>query len=129
MKDLRPRVEGTPKTVKPTNDPQDTGLVVKNKDDKTPTKVTAKDEDGQDVPVTVDPETGKVSVTPGTKVDGPITVTVEDKDLPDGKQTFEVPVEGHEKGRDDNGSDKTQADSNGSSSFQLRRLQWLTKTT
>ncbi|WIW74351.2 Rib/alpha-like domain-containing protein [Aerococcus tenax] len=103
-------VEGEPKTVKPTNDPQDTGLVVKNKDDKTPTKVTAKDEDGQDVPVTVDPETGKVSVTPGTKVDGPITVTVEDKDLPDGKQTFEVPVEGHEKGRDDNGSDKTQAD-------------------
>ncbi|WP_258113494.1 Rib/alpha-like domain-containing protein [Aerococcus urinae] len=103
-------VEGTPKTVKPTNDSQDTGLVVKNKDDKTPTKVTAKDEDGQDVPVTVDPETGKVSVTPGTKVDGPITVTVEDKDLPEGKQSFEVPVEGHEKGRDDNGSDKTQAD-------------------
>ncbi|MCY3057606.1 Rib/alpha-like domain-containing protein [Aerococcus urinae] len=103
-------VEGTPKTVKPTNDPQDTGLVVKNKDDKTPTKVTAKDEDGQDVPVTVDPETGKVSVTPGTNVDGPITVTVEDKDLPDGKQSFEVPVEGHEKGRDDNKSGKTQAD-------------------
>ncbi|MDK7272728.1 hypothetical protein, partial [Actinotignum schaalii] len=41
---------------------------------------------------------------------GPITVTVEDKDLPDGKQTFEVPVEGHEKGRDDNHSGKTQAD-------------------
>ncbi|MDK7119541.1 hypothetical protein QP398_10475, partial [Streptococcus oralis] len=55
-------VEGEPKTVKPTNDLQDTGLVVKNQDDKTPTKVTAKDEDGQDVPVTVDPETGKVSV-------------------------------------------------------------------
>ncbi len=103
-------VEGEPKTVKPTNDPQDTGLVVKNRDDKTPTKVTAKDEDGQDVPVTVDPETGKVSVTPGTKVDGPITVTVEDKDLPEGKQSFEVPVEGHEKGRDDNNSGKTQAD-------------------
>ncbi|MCY3030636.1 Rib/alpha-like domain-containing protein [Aerococcus sp. Group 1] len=103
-------VEGTPKTVKPTNDPQDTGLVVKNKDDKTPTKVTAKDEDGQDVPVTVDPTTGKISVTPGTKVDGPITVTVEDKDLPAGKQDFVVPVEGHEAGRDDNGSDKTQAD-------------------
>ncbi|WP_432627113.1 LPXTG cell wall anchor domain-containing protein [Aerococcus urinae] len=103
-------VEGSPKTVKPTNDPQDTGLVVKNQDDKTPTKVTAKDEDGQDVPVTVDPTTGKVSVTPGTKVDGPITVTVEDKDLPEGKQNFVVPVEGHEAGRDDNGTDKTQAD-------------------
>ncbi|MDK6680524.1 Rib/alpha-like domain-containing protein [Aerococcus sp. UMB8608] len=103
-------VEGTPKTVKPTADPQDTGLVVKNQDDKTPTKVTAKDEDGQDVPVTVDPTTGKVSVTPGTKVDGPITVTVEDKDLPAGKQDFVVPVEGHEAGRDDNGTDKTQAD-------------------
>ncbi|MHA6654637.1 Rib/alpha-like domain-containing protein [Aerococcus urinae] len=103
-------VEGTPQTVKPTNDPQDTGLVVKNQDDKTPTKVTAKDEDGNNVPVTVDPTTGKVSVTPGTKVDGPITVTVEDKDLPEGKQDFVVPVEGHEAGRDDNGSDKTQAD-------------------
>ncbi|MDK8503413.1 Rib/alpha-like domain-containing protein, partial [Aerococcus sp. UMB1112A] len=103
-------VEGTPKTVKPSKDPQDTGLVVKNQDDKTPTKVTAKDEDGQDVPVTVDPATGKVSVTPGTKVDGPITVTVEDKDLPGGKQDFVVPVEGHEAGRDDNGTDKTQAD-------------------
>ncbi|OFN01647.1 hypothetical protein HMPREF2626_07255, partial [Aerococcus sp. HMSC062A02] len=103
-------VEGTPKPVKPTNDPQDTGLVVKNQDDKTPTTVTAKDEDGNNVPVTVDPETGKVSVTPGTKVDGPITVTVEDKDLPEGKQDFVVPVEGHEAGRDDNGTDKTQAD-------------------
>ncbi|MGX6486492.1 MAG: Rib/alpha-like domain-containing protein [Aerococcus sanguinicola] len=103
-------VEGTPKTVKPTDEPQDTGLIVKNQDDKTPTTVTAKDEDGNNVPVTVDPETGKVSVTPGTKVDGPITVTVEDKDLPEGKQNFVVPVEGHEAGRDDNGTDKTQAD-------------------
>ncbi|MGX7107691.1 LPXTG cell wall anchor domain-containing protein, partial [Hutsoniella sourekii] len=44
-------------------------------------------------------------VTPGTNVDGPITVIVEDPDLPGGKVEIEVPVNGHEKGRDDNGSD------------------------
>ncbi|MGV0343451.1 hypothetical protein ACUY3P_03915, partial [Corynebacterium lehmanniae] len=46
-------------------------------------------------------------VTPGEDVDGPITVTVEDPDLDGGKQDVEVEVNGHEKGVDDNGSDKT----------------------
>ncbi|MGV0372908.1 hypothetical protein ACUY2A_05910, partial [Corynebacterium pilbarense] len=44
---------------------------------------------------------------PGEDVDGPINVTVEDPDLDGGKQDVEVEVNGHEKGRDDNGSDKT----------------------
>ncbi|MFN0603151.1 Rib/alpha-like domain-containing protein [Facklamia hominis] len=95
------------KPVKPTDDKQDTGVKVENKDDDT--KISAKDEDGKDIPVEID-EDGKVIVTPGTDVDGPITVVVEDPDLPGGKVEIEVPVEGHEKGRDDNGSDKTIAD-------------------
>ncbi|WP_230309008.1 hypothetical protein, partial [Corynebacterium hiratae] len=76
---------------------------VENKDDDT--KISAKDEDGNDVPVKID-EDGKVIVTPGEDVDGPITVVVEDPDLPNGKTEIEVPVNGHEKDRDDNGSDE-----------------------
>ena len=91
-------VESAPKTVNPTDESQDSGITVKNKDDDT--KVTAKDEDGKDVPVTVGDD-GKISLTPGKDVDGPITVTIEDKDLPTGKAEVEVPVKGHQKGRDD----------------------------
>ncbi|MCI6000890.1 MAG: LPXTG cell wall anchor domain-containing protein, partial [Finegoldia magna] len=68
------------------------------------TKISAKDEDGKDIPVEID-ENGNVIVTPGTDVDGPITVTIEDPDLPGGKKEIEVPVEGHEKGKDDNNSE------------------------
>ena len=89
--------------VDPTDDEQGTGIVVKNKDDDT--KVTAKDEDGKDVQVTVDPETGEVKVTPGENVDGPITVTITDPDLPNGSVDVKVPVNGHEENRDDNNSD------------------------
>ncbi|MCI7238891.1 MAG: hypothetical protein MR512_04575, partial [Anaerococcus sp.] len=92
------------KPVDPTDQEQETGIVITNPDDDT--KVSAKDEDGNDVPVVID-ENGNVIVTPGTNVDGPITVTIEDPDLPGGKVEIEVPVEGHEKGRDDNNSDKT----------------------
>ncbi|MDK7187637.1 LPXTG cell wall anchor domain-containing protein, partial [Facklamia hominis] len=99
--------ESGKKSVKPTDDKQDTGVKVTNPDKDT--KVKAKDEDGKDIPAEID-EDGKVIVTPGTDVDGPITVVVEDPDLPGGKVEIEVPVEGHEKGRDDNGSDKTIAD-------------------
>ena len=97
------KVGGDVKPVKPTDDKQDTGIKVENPDDDT--KVTAKDEDGKDVPVEIDKD-GNVIVTPGTNVDGPITVTIEDPDLPGGKVEIEVPVEGHEKGKDDNNSDK-----------------------
>lgn len=41
-------------------------------------------------------------VTPGTDVDGPITVT--DPNLPNGAVEVEVPVDGHSKNADDNGS-------------------------
>ena len=95
------------KPVKPTDDKQDTGVKVTNPDKDT--KVTAKDEDGKDVPAEID-ENGNIVVTPGKDVDGPIDVTVEDPDLPGGKVEIEVEVEGHKKGQDDNGSDKTTAD-------------------
>ena len=90
------------KPVNPTDDAQDTGIIVKNKDGDT--KISAKDEDGKDVTVAVNPKTGEIIVKPGKNVDGPITVVVEDSDLPGGKKVIEVPVKGHEKGRDDNGS-------------------------
>lgn len=46
-------------------------------------------------------------MTPGTDVDGPITVTISDPELPGGKKVVVVPVKGHAAGRDDNGSDAT----------------------
>ena len=94
--------------VKPTDDAQDTGIIVKNEDKDT--KISAKDEDGKDVPVAVNPNTGEIIVKPGKNVDGPITVVVEDSDLPGGKKVIEVPVKGHEKGRDDNGSNSGKDD-------------------
>lgn len=87
--------------VNPTNDSQDTGIVVTNPG--TDTKVSAKDEDGKYVPAEIDSR-GNVIVTPGTNVDGPITVTIKDSDLPYGRKVIEVPVVGHRAGRDDNGS-------------------------
>ena len=101
-------VDGTPKPVDPTDEKQGTGVKVNNPDKDT--KVSAKDEDGKDVPAVINPETGEIEVTPGEDVDGPIIVTVEDEDLPEGKTEVEVPVNGHEKDRDDNGSDKTTVD-------------------
>ncbi|AIJ34260.1 hypothetical protein [Corynebacterium imitans] len=95
------------KPVDPTDDPQDSGVKVTNPDEDT--KVSATDEDGKDVPAEID-ENGNVIVTPGEDVDGPITVVVEDPDLPDGKVEIEVPVNGHEKDRDDNGSEETPGD-------------------
>ncbi|MFR9828125.1 hypothetical protein ACL1FH_11430, partial [Corynebacterium striatum] len=89
------------KPVKPTDEKQDTGIKVTNPDKDT--KVSATDEDGNKVPAEID-ENGNVVVTPGKNVDGPINVVVEDPDLEGGKTTTEVPVEGHEKDRDDNNS-------------------------
>ncbi|NVF12560.1 hypothetical protein HV819_11415, partial [Anaerococcus sp. AGMB00486] len=100
-------VEGEPTKVNPTDEEQKTGLTVKNQDETTPTTVTAKDEDGTEIPVKVDSKTGEIKVTPGTNVDGPITVTIQDDDFktednPKGEITKEVPVTGHTKGVDDN---------------------------
>ena len=102
--------ESGKKLVDPTDEKQDTGVKIVNPDDEI--KVSAKDEDGKDVPVEID-ENGNVHVTPGTDVDGPITVTVEDPDLDGGKQDVEVEVNGHKKGVDDNDSDKTTVDESG----------------
>ncbi|MDU5807393.1 MAG: copper amine oxidase N-terminal domain-containing protein, partial [Peptoniphilus harei] len=95
------KVTGDVKPVDPTDDPQDTGINVENPDKDT--NISAKDEDGKDIPVEID-ENGNVIVTPGEDVDGPITVVIEDKDLPGGKVEVEVPVIGHAMCRDDNGS-------------------------
>ncbi|WP_195852860.1 Rib/alpha-like domain-containing protein [Aerococcus tenax] len=97
-------VEGQPTTVKPDGTEQEIGLTVSNQDESTPTSVSAKDEDGQDVPATID-ENGNIKVTPSDNVDGPIAVTVSDDDLPGGSQEYTVPVENHAANQDDNGSD------------------------
>ncbi|PAT08236.1 putative Ig domain-containing protein [Corynebacterium hadale] len=105
-----------PNTVKPTDESQQTGVKVNKPDAET--KVTASDEDGNDIPVEVD-EDGNISVTPGEKVDGPITVTIEDPDLDGGKATAEVPVEGHTKGQDDNGDGKPAGESDGKTTVEV----------
>ncbi|MBS4457031.1 YPDG domain-containing protein, partial [Aerococcaceae bacterium zg-A91] len=91
-------VEGTPKTVKPTNEPQDTGLKIKNPSDET--NVTAKDKDGNPVEVGSGKD-GEILVKPKEKVNGPITVTVTDPDLPGGQKEFTVPVSEPEKSESD----------------------------
>lgn len=78
------------KPVDPTNQKQGTGIVVTNPDDTT--TVSAKDANGNDVTPVINKETGEIEVTPGTNVTGPITVTVTDSDLPEGKKDIEVPV-------------------------------------
>ncbi|MDK6836878.1 hypothetical protein, partial [Klebsiella pneumoniae] len=78
------------KPVDPTEDKQGTGIIVNNPDKDT--KVSAKDEDGKDIPFVINPDTGEIEVTPGKDVDGPINVVVEDPDLTVGKVKVEVPV-------------------------------------
>ncbi|WP_288962048.1 Rib/alpha-like domain-containing protein [uncultured Peptoniphilus sp.] len=78
------------KPVDPTDQKQRTGIVVTNLDEKT--TVSAKDANGKDVTPVINKETGEIEVTPGTDVTGPITVTVTDSDLPEGKKDIEVPV-------------------------------------
>ena len=97
-------VEGidNPSEVQPNGKEQSTGVKVNNPEG---TTVTATDEDGNKVDARIDAD-GNVVVTPGTNVDGPIKVTIEDEDLPNGQVEVEVPVADHAKGVDDNGSDK-----------------------
>lgn len=102
------KVVGSPSEVLPTDEPQDSGLRVENKT--LDTRVRAIDEDGNDIPVVTIDSDGRVSVTPGIRVDGPITLTIDDPDLRDGKVVYEIPVRGHAKGKDDNNSDRTNAD-------------------
>ena len=79
--------------VDPTDEKQGTGIRVINPDDET--KITAKDADGKPIPAELG-ENGEIFVTPGKDVTGPVTVTVEDPDLPGGKQDIDVPVRGDE---------------------------------
>ena len=78
------------KPVDPTGQKQGTEIVVTNPDETT--TVTAKDKDGNNVPAEINKVTGEIEVTPGTDATGPITVTVTDSDLPEGKKDIEVPV-------------------------------------
>ena len=78
------------KPVAPTGKEQNTGIKVTHQD--SDTKVTAKDKDGKDVPAKID-DNGNVVVTPGKDVKGPITVTIDDPELPGGKVKVQVPVE------------------------------------
>ena len=100
-------VSGNPTRVDSTDEPQDTGLIIRNNDETTPTKIKAVDEDNNKLEVTVDTTTGRILVKPGTNVDGPITVTVQDDDFiteenPEGIKEFTLMVQGHEQGKDDN---------------------------
>lgn len=101
-----PSIGGNPLPVFPDDQEQDTGLSLE--DGTEDTEVTARDEDGQDIPVNVD-EDGNISVTPGFNVDGPITVIVTDPSLLFPIEV-EVPVFGHEGGRDDNNSGDVSTD-------------------
>ncbi|EGS31636.1 hypothetical protein HMPREF9130_1187 [Peptoniphilus sp. oral taxon 375 str. F0436] len=78
------------KPVDPTDQKQGTGIIVTNPD-KT-TTVSAKDANDKVVTPVINKETGEIEVTPGKDAKGPITVTVTDSDLPEGKKEIEVPV-------------------------------------
>lgn len=85
------------KPVNPTNEVQGTGVVIKNPKG---TTVIAKDEDGKNVPAMINPD-GEIVVEPGYDVDGPIEVTIKDKN---GKviKVLYIDILGHSKGVDDN---------------------------
>ncbi|MFR8505825.1 MAG: stalk domain-containing protein [Peptoniphilus sp.] len=85
------------KPVNPTNEVQGTGVVIKNPKG---TTVIAKDEDGKNVPAMINPD-GEIVVEPGYDVDGPIEVTIKDKN---GKviKILYIDILGHSKGVDDN---------------------------
>ncbi|MBF6625921.1 YSIRK-type signal peptide-containing protein [Aerococcaceae bacterium zg-BR9] len=82
-------VEGTPKAVKPSDKPQDTGIVIKNAGQKT--NVTAIDETGKRLSVASGQE-GQVLVIPGKDAKGTIKLTVTNPDLPDGEKEFTIPI-------------------------------------
>ena len=85
------------KPVEPTNENQGTGIIVNNPQGST---ITAEDEDGRYVPVSIDPITGEIRVYPESDVDGPIKVTITDKD--GNVRVIYIDVIGHAMGRDDN---------------------------
>lgn len=68
---------------------QDSGIVIKNLNDKT--KITVRYRNGRIPEYRIDEE-GRLFVTPGKDVKGPITVIIEDERLEEGKKTFVLPL-------------------------------------
>ena len=86
-------VDGSnPTPVAPNGEEQGTGVIIKDKDDKTPTDVTVTDKNGKTITPTIDPGTGEIKVTPPEGTEGPLKVVITDKDLLEGETTVEVPV-------------------------------------
>lgn len=100
-------IGGSAGTVKPTDAAQPSGLTVSNRDRGT-ISFSAVDEDGQEVKLTFgtkdDDGAEPILLTPGTNVDGPITLSYEHPAL-DEPRTHSVGVEGHAAGVDDNDSE------------------------
>lgn len=113
-------LSGSPKTLNPQDLFQDTGIKIKNRD-QTDTSILIVDED----PKYLQPEfrtnpdgSESIWINPTANVDGPITLTIKDKDLvsdtnPDGQVTYTINIDGHSKGVDDNQSNKLEIDSIG----------------
>lgn len=83
------------------NRSQSTGIVIAG--DGGATEITAVDEDGQELRVSVN-NNDRILITPGEDVDGPITLTVNDPSLTQ-PLIKTIGVEGHEADVDDNDSD------------------------
>ena len=113
-------LSGSPKTLKPQDQLQDTGIKIKNRD-RNDTSILIVDED----PEYIQPEfrtnpdgSESIWINPTANVDGPITLTIKDKDLvsatnPNGEVTYTIKIEGHSQGVDDNQSNKLEIDSTG----------------
>lgn len=82
---------------------QGTGIIIKNT--YRTYDVEAHDEDGTNVPATVNAQTGEIELTPPANVDGPIDLTVSSPDLQGNSWTTSVGVNGHGPNVDDNESD------------------------
>ena len=94
--------ESNKKPIDPSNGEQGTGVIVNDPNNK---DVVGRDEDGNNVPTVINPNTGEIVVNPGKNINGPITITVTDKNDPSKKQEITIDISGHNRGRDDNNSD------------------------
>ena len=105
------RLVGKVNPVKASDDKQKTGLRIENIDNKTPSKLRAKDKNGNNIPVEIDKE-GNILVTPGSKVSGPITLIVEDEDLEEGRVKVNIPVKDTDSSDDKGGGFNPLPDNN-----------------
>lgn len=99
-------ISGAERTVKPTTTAQPSGLTVTNRE-RSPITFSAVDEDGQEIWVTFGTKDDKgaepILLTPGTNVDGPITLSFQLSERTE-PRSFSIGVEGHSAGVDDNES-------------------------